>query len=264
MYNVKLEVFGHNITLSYSDIEILRKFAPLQMGEHHFYKILTNEEFLDKLRIFLQYNFRRTAQFIGWDHSLEKVIDVGSGISSFDLILYKLINSTTTKSPEFYLVDKSTRVGGHATPYVDNEIKHGFYNSWDCVEDCIKTSNLPREKFYFLDPSQAWPDNVDLVVSQYSWLWHYPSPTYLERAFNSLRPGGKLIVDVMYVRDRDQIKEISDLFGSYPVTGTEMPPDGSNNNFASSDVHPVFKKPMNELYFSVNGKIGKTCCWVKS
>ena len=263
MYSINLEVFGHTITLSYNDIELLRKFAPLQMGEHNFYKILNHDEFLNKLRILLQYNFRRTAQFIGWNHSVQKVIDVGSGISSFDLILYKLVTANSNKTqPMFYLVDKSERSGGHSMPYVDNAADHGCYNSWNCVEDCISASNISRENFCFLDPEQPWPDHVDLVVSQYSWLWHYPSQVYLERAFNSLRPGGKLIVDLLYLKNKDQVKEISDIFGTLPVDSIELPPDGSSANYTSG-VHPFFKKPMTELYHNINGKIGKTCCWIK-
>ena len=261
MHNIDLNIFGQPIRLSYSNIELLQHFASLQMGEHNFYGITDEWDFLDKFSIFVKYNFQRTAQFIGWDHRTRKVIDVGSGISTFDIILYKLlksVNSTKLIQPEFYLVDKSERTGGHAVPYVNNASEHGFYNSWDCVNDCIDTSNVSKESFIFLTPEDNWPSDVDLVVSQYSWLWHYPSQTYLEREYASLRPGGKMIVDVMNVKDRDQVGEISALFKNPPVDFIEY----SINN--PNDLHPVFKKSMNELYHIIDGKFGKTCCWIKS
>jgi SAM-dependent methyltransferase len=262
MHDIDLTIFNHPIRLSYNDIELLRKFAPLQMGEHQFYEITTTEEFIEKFAIFIRYNFQRTAQFIGWDHSIRKVIDVGSGISTFDLILHKLlqsVNPTKSIQSKFYLVDKSERTGGHSVPYVNDASEHGFYNSWDCVNDCIATSNISKENFIFLTPEENWPSDVDLIVSQYSWLWHYPSQTYLERAYASLRPGGKLIVDIMNVKNRDQVGEISKVFKNPPVAFMEYP---CLDNI--DDLHPFFKKPINELYHIVDGNIGQTCCWIKT
>ena len=263
MQEVDLTVFGHNIRLSYSDIELLRKFSPLQMGEHNFRNINSDEDFFHTFKMFLQFNFQRTAQFIGWGNRIRKVIDIGSGISTFDLILYQLLSIRgSSELPQFYLVDKSERIGGHSLPYVDHEDKHGFYNSWDCVKDCIKTSNISKDHFHFLDPADAWPTEVDLIVSQYSWLWHYPSRRYLEQAHQSLKPGGKLIVDVLYLKDKDQIEEISSVFNAHPVNSIELPSDQSKVDYTTG-IHPVFKKPMTELYHNKNGKIGETCCWIK-
>lgn len=258
MNGISLNIFGRNIVLNYNDISLLRKYAPLQMGENNFPKDLTDEEFIKKISTFIKYNFERSAKYIGQNHSIKKVIDVGSGMSLFDIILYKL-SSTETQGPNVYLVDKSERIGGHATPYVKDENQHGFYNSWDCAIDVIKASNIPLDDFNFLSPEDSWPDDVDIIVSQYSWLWHYPSKTYLERAYNSLRPGGKLIVDVMYLKEKDQAEEISELFKSKPIGFHETGAVINDENY----VHPFFKKPMKELYHIINGRHGMTCCWVK-
>lgn len=265
MYKIDLDIFKQQITLNFSNIDLIKKFSIFQIGEHNFLDIKNHEEFLDRLRIFAQYNFKRTAQFIGWNHKIDKVIDIGCGIGSFDFILYKLIEQTTTRTelPRFYLVDRSEKSLGHMQPYSKTELQHGFYNSWDCSEDIINSSNISKDNFKFLDPMDLWPTDVDLVVSQYSWLWHYPSQMYLHRAYESLKPGGKLIVDILYLEEKDQIEEVSTVFKSSPVNYVEIPSSNDSMDYTTG-MHPIWKKPMNELYHTINSKIGRTCCWVKS
>lgn len=58
-------------------------------------------------------------------------------------------------------------------------------------------ANLPSDRVvadYGPDPDLTIP--VDLIVSTKSWGHHYPVETYLGLALRSLRPGGRIIVDL--------------------------------------------------------------------
>ena len=113
------------------------------------------------------------------------------------------------------MVDKSenTRVG-NGKYYQEF---HGHYNSWSVVEDCVTSSGLDLNKFNFLDPTDAWPVDVDLVISTYSWCWHYPKEAYWDRVQASLKIGGTLAIDVFNLPDRDTAAEITEEFGCNPV-----------------------------------------------
>lgn len=45
------------------------------------------------------------------------------------------------------------------------------------------------------DPSLSFP-GLDLIISTQSWAYHYPAETYLGLAARSLRPGGRIILDL--------------------------------------------------------------------
>jgi len=180
----------------------------MQLGEAYFPNSLTDEEFMLKFEKRIQNNWNRIALNVDIN-SLKKVVDIGSGVSTPDLLASKY-----NPNAEFYLVDKSEYTRKTNGLYYQDV--HGHYNSWDVVEDCINSSGLDRSKFNFLDPIDEWPTDVDLILSTFSWCWHYPKEVYWDKVLNSLKLGGSLLIDVLNLPDKNTVNEISYEFKSIP------------------------------------------------
>jgi len=147
---------------------------------------------------------------------IKKIIDVGSGVAQIDLILSQLFPQI-----DFYLVDKT---GYEQDPEnfvyysksLDDKNYHGFYNSFDIIQDIIDNSPINSDRIHFLYPENNWPKNVDVIMSYYSWNWHYPKNIYWNKLLKSLRIGGYLSTTLTLREGEDTIFKISEELGSYP------------------------------------------------
>lgn len=135
-----------------------------------------------------------------------KIIDIGSGASIIDLLLYSYIPNSN-----FYLIDREGEWPRDVHPLdVAYSEDHPFYHSWDTVLDAINTSGFDSNRFNFLNPDDDFPEDVDLIMSSYSYCYHYPKETYWNKIIESLKPNGKLFLDVRELDDRNVIEEISE------------------------------------------------------
>jgi len=142
-----------------------------------------------------------------------RVMDIGCGAAISDLLLYSYIPSST-----FYLLDNEGEWPSFCKPYdVSYTEDHPFYHSWKPVKDAIESSNFDLSRFNFLSPSDEFPKELDLVMSSFSWCYHYPKETYWSNVVDSLKIGGKLFLDVRILQDRDIIKEISEEMNADPI-----------------------------------------------
>ena len=71
-----------------------------------------------------------------------------------------------------------------------------------------KSINLPI--LVFLSPENAWPAQIDVITSYFSYCFHYPKEKYWTNILSSLKIGGKLILDVRMLADRDVVEEITE------------------------------------------------------
>jgi SAM-dependent methyltransferase len=216
------------LDLSWSNIDNLKTFSAHQLGRYYFTPEMSNEDFFKLFNTKVSLNFQRIVNNIDVN-GFEKIVDVGCGIAVPDCLISKL--NTTCK---FYLVDKSEISHTGSGKYY--EPKHGHYNSWDVLEDCIQTSGLNRSNFNLLSPTTPWPDDVDLVLSTYSWCWHYPKETYWGKVQASLKIGGTLAIDIYNLPDKDTAGEITEEFKSEPMyIPTKLPDSVFANQFTLKD-----------------------------
>ena len=121
------------------------------------------------------------------------ILDIGSGIGLLDMFLSRhLVKSKIT------LLDKDEL--GELSPekyYGD----HPFYNSWEPTLDIINTSKLNPNRFMFIGPEDDWPSHYDLIMSHFSWGWHYQYDKYVHKVYQHLKPNGKLLISIRYVDD---------------------------------------------------------------
>ncbi len=247
-YNLLINSDKGDLTVNWSNIDQLARYANLQSG---FY--LVNNPSLSK-DLFLQHfsnwnqmfwNQRQNQGMFNLpDHA--KIIDIGSGVAVVDLLLYSYIPNST-----FYLVDQereSIDNLGTSLPHTPYTIEYPTYNSWAPIIDAIETSNFDKDRFHFLTPSDSFPEEVDAVTSYFSWCFHYPKEVYWEKTINSLKTGGKLILDVRPLHDKDVIGEISEQLKCKPVT------------FA----FPVLEKYVDTFEPADKNASGYRCMWTKN
>jgi SAM-dependent methyltransferase len=137
------------------------------------------------------------------------IMDIGSGVAVIDLLLASYLPQS-----KFYLLDKEGFAFRKGV-YYDKDYPE--YNSWEPVHDAINATNLDPNRFTMLSPESQWPNKVDIITSYLSYCWHYPKETYWNNVLDTLKVGGKLILDVRSLADRNVIEEISNDMNSEPV-----------------------------------------------
>lgn len=137
------------------------------------------------------------------------ILDIGCGVAVIDLLLAQYLPQS-----KFYLLDKE---GFSFRPGVYYDPEYPEYNSWDPVRDAINATELDSSRFTMLSPDNTWPEEVDVISSYLSYCWHYPKETYWNKVLDTLKVGGKLILDVRSLPNKDVVNEISKDMKSEPV-----------------------------------------------
>jgi hypothetical protein len=208
-YKLTIQSDRGPLTVNWSDVDTLAKWANIQAG---LYLQPTNS-----LQTFYEY-FPRWYQLF-WDQRFEQgvfalpdnavILDIGSGIGVIDLLLANYLPKS-----KFYLLDKEEFNFRFGVYY---DFDYPKYHSWEPLRDAISTSGLDPNRFVTLAPDDVFPDQVDCVTSYFSYCWHYPKEVYWDRVLASLKVGGKLILDIRSLPDRNVIDEISKDMNSEPT-----------------------------------------------
>jgi SAM-dependent methyltransferase len=217
-YNLSIQSDKGQLQVSWNNVVQLARYANLQAG---FYLVnnpslsteLLKEHFSNWNQMF--WNQRQSQKMFDLPDSA-KIVDIGSGVAVVDLLLYSYVQNSS-----FYLVDQEQEAIEHLgtslpnTPYT---IDYPTYNSWATIVDAIETSGFDRSRFNFLNPTDELPEDVDAVTSYLSWCFHYPKEVYWDKVMSSLKTGGKLVLDVRPLHNRNVIEEISEELKCKPVT----------------------------------------------
>lgn len=121
------------------------------------------------------------------------IIDIGAGMAGNEIF----INEHYKGQLQLLLVDKDQ---------VDENIHFGYASegSFYSANKLVKTF-LEKHKIYpvQLNPEEFFSSDVraDIVISLYSWGFHYPISTYLAKVSEILKPGGVLIIDIRKIPD---------------------------------------------------------------
>lgn len=241
MLTVNSIIQNQNISLSWSNQEKLLKIFNFQTRNN-----FNLENLVSNISGNIQWNYNRIFAYNSIAvNMLNNVLDIGSGISLTDLAIAKL-----NPNINFYLLDESKIDYKKHWQYFSKENKHGFYNDWDVVLDCINNSALDSKKFTFLNPNSMWPENLDLIMSLNSWCWHYPKEVYWRQTLNSLKIGGFLVLDILNIPNRDLILEISEELKSKP-------------NYVLRYLPTNYKHPFIDELTLINNSYGGCYCWTR-
>lgn len=217
---IEIETNKGIFKIHWSNLDLLCRYSAAQNGRWGSTTDLENYELLHK-RYFNSWHSMCWNQRQGMGAfdipSGSKILDIGCGLSVVDLTLYSYI-----KDSKLYLLDRETPLSDEMkkmqSPEHSFKDDHPFYHSWGPVKDAIETSKFDNNRFVFLDPIDNFPEDLDLVLSSYSWCFHYPKEKYWDRAFHSLKTGGKLYLDVRLLPNRDTVGEISEAMKCKPTT----------------------------------------------
>lgn len=216
-YTLEINSNKGKLNVTWKNIENLAKYANTQSG---FYlmdsKCLDSSLFLEHFQKWNQmfWNQRQSQGMFNFPDNAT-IVDIGSGMSVVDLLLYSYIPNS-----KFYLIDNEGWDENFVNPTTSKVCfseNYPIYNSWAPVQDAIESSNFDQSRFIFQNTEQPFPENIDVITSYLSWCFHYPKSTYWEQATSSLKKGGKLILDVRPLKDQDVIGEISEELKSEPV-----------------------------------------------
>lgn len=212
-----------DLTIEWNEVQELAKWSNMQAGLYLQNKPNSLQLFFEQFKGWYDMFWRQRYQQGCFDlPDGAKIIDIGSGVAVIDLLLYSYIPNS-----KFWLVDIEGFGFGPGIYYEDD---YPCYHNWSPVRDAIKTSGFDSDRFVIQDPNAAFPEGVDCVTSYLSWGWHYPKDKYWDRVMQSLKVGGKLIMDVRIIEGRDIIAEISEDMKSKPVVHPfgKIPPHVDN------------------------------------
>lgn len=133
-----------------------------------------------------------------------KILDIGCGIGVNALLMHKY-NPTW----DITLLDGNDWKGqiGKGAEFLDgHQEEYVTYNNWDITKNCIKRVHATPEKFEFLDLDSDW-GQYDMIMSTWSYGFHYPLDTYWDKVLSSLNPGGRLLLDLYNETDSDRVSK---------------------------------------------------------
>jgi hypothetical protein len=99
----------------------------------------------------------------------------------------------------------------------------------------------------FIDSSQIWPEKLDLIMSNNSYMWHYPKEIYWDKIKPYGITGCKLAFDIFNRQDVDYVSEI----------------EQDTNRKSKISFRPTPQKHWyaDEIY-DINGTYGRTAVWI--
>jgi len=238
MHSIKINSDRGILELNYSKVNVLRKYVEKQI--YHL-RNLSEEKFHIELSETLQRHWNRKTKLGLFEFSNPvSILDIGSGVGFLDLLLSKYLDNGS----KFYLVDES-----RFTP-VPTQFKsaESFYNNWDVFEDLVKHSNLSRNDFTLLSTTDDWPEKLDMIMSNHSYMFHYPKELYWNKVMTVLNSNKcRLAFDVLNIKDRDVVEEIT------KETGLDC-------RIIERDINPGVAW-QDELYI-VYGYYARSCSWI--
>ncbi len=126
----------------------------------------------------------------------DALLDVGCGMALVPLLLYRRWEGRTV----LWLLDRSVDLGSAIrAPRGFHEDGYVFTASLDLTRRFLRDNGVAPEKVHTLeaghDPLPREP-TFDLIVARRSWGMFFPVETYVEEALRTLKPHGRVILDV--------------------------------------------------------------------
>ena len=131
---------------------------------------------------------------------VSKVLDIGSGVAGIDARLHGLYPDA-----HFYLLD-----GSGVDVQYGTETECNLYNSQAAAYRLMGRNGVPAKQVHLIEPTPEYTidgDGFDLVLSLFSWGWHYPLGAYAEAVAAATVPGALLIVDVRNHEGEERLEE---------------------------------------------------------
>ena len=142
--------------------------------------------------------------------SRPRIVDIGAGMGMYHVYVSRRYG----RRSEHVLVDRDVdevvsrgflRTFGYRD--ATGPSRFSFYTNLSCARDILAANGVPAANIRLVDASamnvrSIGRQSADVVMSLWSWGFHYPLETYLDAAAEILKPSGRLILLVDEVRRR--------------------------------------------------------------
>lgn len=138
----------------------------------------------------------------------DSVLDIGCGVAGLDVFLTK---HYSPKNIVLYLLDKTKT---EKIIYYMFEEKGAFYNSLEIAQKLLLENNIKKGNINLIEATGnneiIIRNKIDIVISLFSWGFHYPISIYLNTVYELLNDRGCLIIDIR--KGTDGKKKLKDKF----------------------------------------------------
>ena len=144
-----------------------------------------------------------------------RIVDIGAGLGMYHVHIREHFSKHWGMQTNVTIIDRSlnsvnaskgmSHAGHHAKPS-----QFPFYSSLECATDIAMASGFDRQHWYTVAASEPCDTallslgigSVDLVMSLYSWTWHYLDDDYARAAAKVLKKNtGRLILTPRYAEN---------------------------------------------------------------
>lgn len=133
---------------------------------------------------YIEYDLRSIEPYL--PRTAENILDIGSGLGGIDVRLAQLYPKAN-----LYLVD------GNGLDAYYGSCSYGVYNSLSLTKKFLMDNDVDEDRINIIPIGEEIGDkSFDLILSLFSWGFHYPLSTYYDMVREVSRPGTVLIVDV--------------------------------------------------------------------
>ncbi len=126
--------------------------------------------------------------------NVSSILDIGCGVAKIDALLWKHYRNPDL---QFWLLDRSEIAD---RVYYGFQGEGAFYTSLNVARDLLEANGVPHTNIHLEEVAPDYhihfPATMDLVISIFSWGYHYPISMYLDRVYDMLAPGGTVITDI--------------------------------------------------------------------
>ena len=136
----------------------------------------------------------------------KRILDIGSGMGIINLLVYE----GSVGNPEIWLLDKEGESDFWVAGYRKESNRFSHYNSFNATikqfskngisQDKIKVINISENNF----PIEA---SFDIIYSFLAWGFHFSVEAYLHEAYQALKSGGTLILDIRDKTEGEKLLE---------------------------------------------------------
>lgn len=129
----------------------------------------------------------------------DSILDIGCGLAGADLIIKRNVPNVDIVLFDLDRVDAAVKYGYSREP--------SAYNTRQAVEEFYQLNGADAPIYVSEYPAAM---QFDVIMSLISYGFHYPVETYLDQVMATLRPGGRLVLDIR--KDSGQVKLLRQFF----------------------------------------------------
>lgn len=136
---------------------------------------------------------------------VSNVLDVGCGLGYLDVVINDKLSFTSSvpyTPPNFYMFDAMDS-------FVGGSVKK-FYSNLEATKKFMMAHGVDEDNIFLVDASKTGSSNqinkdpecfsglpkMDLVVSMYSWGWHFRIEKYIKEVSHIMNSGGLLVLEM--------------------------------------------------------------------